>query len=255
MTSDKINGTGNALQPADDVELIERSTVPLGLSYDEYREQLRYDFFYSCAYCTMFETEAHAIRFTIDHYEPQNARQDLRDEYTNLMWACDVCNTMKGDRCPPQSARAAGYRFFRPDEDVRGHHFRSSGIRVEPKTNVGYFTIEAVELNRESLLRLRRIRQQLYDIAPLVDGGVLSLRKFPIDRIPPGIRGRAVAAINRMQRVASKFESDIDGLLRDFARSALIDPDTSPDAEKKTKERLAKLNELQGLFPGRWRAR
>lgn len=71
----------------DEKDLVERSHVQLGLKYGEYRETLRYDFFHSCAYCTMSEYEASGIRFTIDHYEPQISSPNLIDEYTNLMWA------------------------------------------------------------------------------------------------------------------------------------------------------------------------
>ncbi|MGC1294505.1 MAG: hypothetical protein WA869_05640 [Alloacidobacterium sp.] len=57
--------------------LVERSVVPKGLQYGNYKKYLRYDFMYSCAYCSMSEAEAQAIRFTIDHYEPRNARPEL----------------------------------------------------------------------------------------------------------------------------------------------------------------------------------
>ena len=56
-----------------------------------------------------------AIRFTIDHYEPRSARPELENDYNNLMYCCDTCNSLKGDRCPPQSARHDGFRFYRPD--------------------------------------------------------------------------------------------------------------------------------------------
>jgi hypothetical protein len=252
--SSQEDGGGRAPDTATKMVLVERSAVPAGLPYREYREYLRYDFFYSCAYCTMFETEAHAIRFTIDHYEPQAVQPKLKDEYTNLMWACDECNTRKGDRCPPAGARAAGYRFFRPDHDVREDHFGSSGIRIEPKSNIGYYSIEAIDLNRASLRRLREIRKRLYDAGPLVADGVSALKRFQIDQLPPSVKGKAHTAMRRMERVAEKFENDIDALLRSFARSALIDPDTDPDAETRAKGRIAKLDELQGLYPGQWKA-
>jgi HNH endonuclease len=80
--------------------LVVRSVVEPVEHYDEYRQVLRFDFFYSCAYCTMTESEARGIRFTIDHYEPQSARRDLVNEYSNLLYACDTCNIRKGNRCP-----------------------------------------------------------------------------------------------------------------------------------------------------------
>src|ERR1700722_5601923 len=101
-----------------DKRIVTRSQVEPGKRYTEYRQPLRRDFFYSCAYCTMTEFEAQSIRMTIDHYEPRNARRDLENDYTNLMYACTVCNERKGDRYPPPEARADGKRFFRADAEV-----------------------------------------------------------------------------------------------------------------------------------------
>src|SRR5438067_4689566 len=103
--------------------LVERSEVEPDLPYREYREQLREDFTYSCAYCTTSEFEAQGIRMVIDHYEPRKLRSDLENSYENLMYSCDDCNVLKGDRSPPQSARDDGYRFFRPDQDYRHETF------------------------------------------------------------------------------------------------------------------------------------
>ncbi len=108
-------------------QLVVRSTVPVRKNYSDYREFLRYDFFFSCAYCTIAESEAQAIRMTIDHYEPRNARPDLENTYDNLMYACDECNKRKGDRSPPPDARANGFRFMRSDQDFRDEHLECKG--------------------------------------------------------------------------------------------------------------------------------
>jgi len=118
--------------------LVVRSVVPAGLNYPEYKPYLRHDFFYSCSYCTIAESEAEAVRLTIDHYEPQTAREDLVHDYHNLMYCCECCNSRKGNRCPPESARKDGYRFFRPDQDFRHEHFERKGREVTHKTNVGF---------------------------------------------------------------------------------------------------------------------
>ena len=159
--------------------LVIRSVVATGLPYAEYRQILRQDFFHSCAYCTMSEAEATAIRFTIDHYEPRHARPDLVNEYGNLMYACDECNKRKGDRSPPLAARANGFRFFRPDADTHTDHFQLNGMRLEGRTPIGEFSIAAIDLNRLSLRKLRDIRQRLTRCDELVAEGVLALRRFP----------------------------------------------------------------------------
>lgn len=254
MSSDnEQDGKSTALAASEETALVTRSVVPADLKYDNYRQYLRYDFFSSCAYCTISEAEALAIRFTIDHYEPQRARPDLTDDYANLMYACDECNTRKGDRCPPSEARADGYRFFRPDEDIHHQHFQRAGLRLESKSHTGEYTIESLDLNRQALRRLRDIRERLTKCHPLVVEGVLGLRKFQIDQLPPNIKGRAVRAIKKVDSVAKQMADDIDALLRDHATSPLIDPD--PEADARAKDRRAKLKRLEGLYPGDWRGR
>jgi hypothetical protein len=236
--------------------VVVRSTnLPTVKEYGEYLPVLRKDFWYSCAYCTITEAEARAIRFEIDHYEPVSARDDLRHEYSNLMYACEECNSLKGDRTPPQSARDAGKRFFRVDEDIRSEHFEPKGIRVEGKTTVGEFTVDAVDLNRYSLRRLREIRQKLMDSEVFVSEGVTALSSFAIDRLSPQIRGDALAAINKALELTDKVFGDFDELLLEFAKSPLLQDEESDEDRLRNKERLARLREQEGLHPGVWRGR
>jgi hypothetical protein len=202
----------------------------------------------------MSEAEAQAIRFAIDHYEPRNARPDLLDEYENLMYRCGECNLRKGDRSPPPQARADGYRFFRPDRDLHEDHFQEGGRRLQGKSRVGQYSIEALDLHRLSLRRLREIRERLTECHGLVVEGVLGLRKFPIYRLPPSVRGRALSAINRAGAAGTKIVDGIDSLLRDYARSLLIDPD--PEAQVRAEKRAIELERFQALYPGEsWRGR
>lgn len=253
--SESSNGSEQDVPPSatsSDVILVKRSIVIAGLQYSEYRQALRYDFFYSCAYCTMSEAEATAIRFAIDHYEPRNARPDLENAYDNLMYSCDECNLRKGDRCPPPDARANNYRFFRRDHDCFGHHFKQVGIRLEHISNIGFYTIQALDLNRQSLQRLRGIRQRLTICDEYVAEGVMALKRFHIDRLPHNVKGRALHAIKQVVTIADQLPSEIDTLLREYARSPLIDLDAEADAN--AKDRLAQLQGLQVLYPGSWRA-
>lgn len=236
-----------------DLAPLARSAVPAGLQYGEYRQYLRRDFYYSCAYCTMSEGEAHGIAFTIDHYEPRRAVPQLENEYGNLLYSCSGCNIFKGDRYPPKEARKKGHRFFRPDQDIYEEHFQQKGIRVASETNVGQFSIDFLELNRQSLRKIRELRDRLLNCAPLVSADILELRRFKIDQLPPHVKGLALVAIRRMEAAQKRIVEDIDSLLRDFARSTLLDPD--PETEEQAKARAAKSKHLRGLFPGVWQAR
>jgi len=253
MTShDRSGGAVPPTLPRKHGPIVTRSDVPKDQNFTEYRQYLRHDFFYSCGYCTISEAEAKALRFTIDHYEPRSARPDLEHEYSNLMYSCDQCNMLKGDRCPPLGARSNDYRFFRPDQDVYQEHFKKNGIRLESKSNVGYYSIEALDLNRLALRRLREIRERLTKCDRHVAEGVFGLRNLHIDNLPQSIKGKAVHAISRATDVADRIADDIDVLLREYAHSQLIDPD--PEAASRAEERASKLEGLQALYPGRWRA-
>ncbi len=236
--------------------LVTRSVVPAGLNYPEYKSYLRRDFFYSCAYCTMCEAEAMAKRFTIDHYEPRNARPDLEHAYDNLMYACDECNTRKGDRCPPIAAREAGFRFYRPDTDRHDDHFEHNGIRLNGKTPTGEFTVETIDLNRTCLRRLRHIRQRASDCHRYMVTGIASLRNKRLDQLPQHIKFQATKNISALDKFAGAIEDELDTLLRKFAMSPLVDPEPLPgdDEEKRASERDAKLKRIHALHPGAWRA-
>jgi uncharacterized protein (TIGR02646 family) len=233
--------------------IVRSAHVPTLDSYRAYKPYLRYDFLHCCAYCTVSEAEASAVRFTIDHYEPQTARADLANEYSNLMWCCDECNMRKGDLTPPANARAAGIRFFRPDQDISADHFQLDGLLLKHRSEVGNFTIDYVDLNRLALRRLRDIRRRLMDCEKFVQDGVFALRRAQIDRLPRELRGKVVTAIARAASLGEQLSQQIDDILRAFAKSELIDPD--PESAERAADRKTRMKEQQGLFEGKWRGR
>jgi hypothetical protein len=202
----------------------------------------------------MTEAEAQAIRFTIDHYEPKSARPELVNDYANLMYCCDECNIRKGPRCPPESARAAGVRFFRPDGDYWQEHFQRRGVLLEGLSKAGRFSIEAIDLNRASLRRLRDLRARLELSERQIEQGVRGLRQFSIDQLPPTIRVRALQFINSAIAVREDLVKAIDQALRESARSQLLEDETPTDLKEQTEERRAALKGFEALYPGGWRS-
>ena len=236
-------------------ELIVRSNVPPSRPYPEYKAWLRYDFYFSCAYCTMSEAEAQAIRFTIDHYEPKTARPDLENEYGNLMYCCDECNIRKGNRYPPPNARTSGVRFFRPDSDSREEHFKLNGVRLEGLTTTGSFTIDAIDLNRLGLRTLRQIRERLAQSTEQILRGISALKRCPIDRLPLPLRSRAVQYIKQAVSVEQELTKAIEHVLREAARSPLLEQEADEELQQRAQERKARLSEMEALYPGVWRTR
>jgi hypothetical protein len=223
--------------------------------YGDYKQILRQDFFYTCAYCSLTEIEAGGVRFTIDHYEPVVARPELEAEYSNLMWSCDLCNSRKSDLCPPPEARAAGRRFYRADEDVFSEHFALSGKRLNGRTPTGEYTIVALSLNRQQLTRFREIRQRLSSSERYVAQGIAGLRDFPIDRLPKEIKARAFTAIKAISKDAAAASNTVDEILRELAKSTLLDDDPDPASAKSEdearKEQMKAFERQYGSFRGR----
>ncbi len=168
------------------------------------------------------------------------------------MYACDECNQRKGNRSPPETARNSGVRFFRPDQDFHHEHFEKSGIRLKPKSITGKFTIDAIDLNRLTLRRIREIRSRLTECDRFVAGGISALRTIHIDHLPAHIKAQAANSIRNASRMGKMLADNIDLLLSDYARSPLIDSD--PEATARTIERASELKKLEALYPGSWRA-
>ncbi|MGA8908843.1 MAG: HNH endonuclease signature motif containing protein [Acidobacteriaceae bacterium] len=231
--------------------LITRSDVPPGTPYRECRQRLRRDFRYRCAYCGMTECEAQGIRMTIDHYEPRKVRPELENDYANLMYACDECNLRKGDRSLPEPARADGFRFFRPDEDIDDDHFEEKGIRLVHKSNTGYYSVTALDLNRQSLRRLRELRERADKSQSLVRESMSKLLRFRIDQLPPILRARALRAIQNAAVTEEEISLRLNDLISEDARSPMLDPDV--EADERGQIRTAGLKALQAKYRGNWR--
>lgn len=239
--------------------VVRSKDAPPGLPYGDYRKYLRYDFYYSCAYCSMSECEAHGISFEIDHYEPVSAAASFKgtdlNAYENLMYSCEICNGRKSDICPPPEARKNGLRFFRIDMEPRSDHFRLEGNELVGTTEVGRFTIDYVDLNREGLKKLRDIRRNLYEYEGVVSEGIIALANFAIDRLSPEMRIRALAAINKAIATTEKVFSNLDEALIAFAQSDVLVDELSAEAEEKNKERLARIRKQEAMYPFVWRGR
>jgi hypothetical protein len=233
-----------------------RTNVRSGLKYREYRKQLRWDFLYSCAYCTIAESESTAISFDIDHYEPSTKRPDLEDTYVNLMYACHLCNVRKGKRCPADAERQAGHRFFKADVDVWEEHFRESGIRIEGTSNTGRYTELALDLNRKLLLKLREIRNRARIAVEAAMQEVTDLQQYHFDDLPADIRLSALRLIRDAAETRIKLQGNLDDLLREYARSKLEDGDDPTEEDiRQNKERLRRLREIGALHADQWSGR
>lgn len=78
-----------------------RSNPEEKVNYRDYRETLKHDFKGRCAYCNLRDG-AITTSFHIDHFIPAKVfdgkRDDLNNEYSNLIYSCPKCNMSKHDK-------------------------------------------------------------------------------------------------------------------------------------------------------------
>ncbi len=120
----------------------------------EQRSEVRERALYCCEYCRSqdhFSTQS----FTADHIVPRS--KDGPTSLGNLAWACGGCNGGKYDKVEgldPVNSRPAP--LFDPRRQSWNDHFRWSAdcALIIGKTRTGRATVEALDLNRDSLLDL-----------------------------------------------------------------------------------------------------
>jgi hypothetical protein len=127
------------------------SFVPTAL-----REQVNEDARRRCGYCQSQEAIVGAP-MEIDHIAPRAlGGLTVRD---NLWLACTQCNRTKGNRTnardPVTEVRT---RLFNPRLGVWSEHFSWTrrGVEIEGRTAIGRTTVDALDLNRPTLIQSRR---------------------------------------------------------------------------------------------------
>ena len=109
-----------------------------------------------CEYCrSPSQIATHA--FSLEHIIPRD--QGSTDELDNLALACQGCNNHKYIKTrarDPVSKRLVP--LFHPRRQTWAEHFawHDDGIHLIGLTATGRATVEALQLNRERLLNLRR---------------------------------------------------------------------------------------------------
>ena len=89
----------------------QRRHGPAGYTdYHSYRPWLEDEFSFRCIYCLKRVVWAPTDIWTIDHLVSQDDAPHLECDYTNLVFACQFCNSQKG---PNRSSRSMPDRVWR----------------------------------------------------------------------------------------------------------------------------------------------
>jgi uncharacterized protein (TIGR02646 family) len=143
---------------------VRRKPYPRYSQYQRYKGRLRQDFDYRCVYCDIHEAEWGGCRhFQVEHFRPKRLYPWLQAEYTNLLYACDVCNCYKGDDWPSSDPTPHIRGYLDPCQyDYEQYFTVQEDGTLEGKVLAARYMIEALHLNRKQLkqLRVRRRREQ-----------------------------------------------------------------------------------------------
>jgi hypothetical protein len=116
-------------------------------NYQDYKDWLRDEFCFRCAYCLARETwyPNGQAAFSVEHLLPRSTHPHLELAYDNLVYACLRCNSYKQDRMtldPTAAALAAHVRVGR-------------GGKVSALTVQGGAYVSLFDLNHPAVVEMR----------------------------------------------------------------------------------------------------
>ena len=164
--------------------------------YQSYRPWLRDEFTFRCVYCLTRERWGRVTgEFDIDHFQPQRLAPDLARQYTNLVYACRRCNSVKLDHKvgDPFDVMIGARTRTMPDGIVRGVDATANRL------------IMALDLNSPRLVEWRITWMRVVELASERDQQLLGrLVGFPSD-LPDLRRLRPPGGNTRPEGVAESW--------------------------------------------------
>ncbi len=135
---------------------IKRSCDKKYNDYHCYKDYLKADFRHRCAYCNMHDNWIMPLPFHIDHFIPrakfeQAKRDDLDNDYRNLMYSCPVCNRLKSDAFDGEIPKDKIWNpyFYNPvDIDYNTIFTRDEKGRIQSEDELGKAMIKRLQLYR-----------------------------------------------------------------------------------------------------------
>lgn len=133
--------------------------------YREYRQCLRRDFGFACAFCQLREEDwvlAGADRsgfMTFEHWHAQSAHPEQANVYENCIYICRRCNRARSNK--PLKSKA-GHRLLEPTSAIWAEHFLAEGDRLvgRPGDMDAEYTQRTYDLNDPIKVELRSERRR-----------------------------------------------------------------------------------------------
>jgi hypothetical protein len=157
--------------------------------YRRFRVEVADDCQRRCVYCDSRDVEIGGDpMMELDHFRPWSQFQTLKEEPTNLVFACRSCNGKKRNDWPAGSGEATqinGEGYVDPFDQDRQHYFcvNASGEVVDVQPPAAY-VIRRLALNRPLLKCLRRRSILLVELRSRIATAILRLEE-EIKQAPP----------------------------------------------------------------------
>lgn len=150
----------------------ENCTQPAKGKYSDWKQELAKEGFEQCVYCAIKDIDFGGMRnFHVEHYRPKSIYSELEHIFTNLFYACPVCNIFKSDQFPEIPEKFdVNIRFF-PDPSQHDYtdffEVNSHTCELIGAHNLSGFLIEVFHLNRPHLIVQRRIYNAFIEITEM----------------------------------------------------------------------------------------
>lgn len=170
----------------------EKSPRPeTGKHYSDWKEHLSIEGKWQCVYCTININSFGGIRnFHVEHYKPKAASKfpELEHEYTNLFFACSICNGFKSDDWKNEpSEKLDNYSYPDPSKvNYSDFLFLDDQQLVDSKYVTGKYIIHKLFLNRPQLILERKsfsihqkLKEEMQILKTLINELKNNKRKIP----------------------------------------------------------------------------
>jgi|GEM_PF-914361 len=137
--------------------LIVRVEAPPFKNYRKFKPYIRRSCKCKCVYCFIHESELGGPKFfSIDHFVPQSADASLINVYENLLYACDECNSFKGNDWHYGDPISIERGYLDPCKHDYNNHFRLEDTgKIKGLTKIAFYMIEYLWLNRPTRVNAR----------------------------------------------------------------------------------------------------
>jgi hypothetical protein len=179
--------------------------------YRKFKEWVRKEFFYNCIYCNANEPERGSkSNFAVEHYLPKGVAQfkHLETEYSNLYYACSVCNGYKGTYYANGFVKLLGKVIVNPcDHDIDLHidkrQYKWQGISTE-----GQFTVSKLRLDSKANQTRIKDREVILQIIKVFEDQLQILK----DSLKICQGANNPASVSLVQLEINKSEQQIESL-------------------------------------------